>query len=716
MVRRWTFLALLCFAIVAVAPLCAEVPPGPEWLQTAVFYQVYPQSFFDSNGDGIGDLPGITQKLDYIQSVGCNAIWINPIYESPFGDAGYDVADFYKVAPRYGTNEDLKNLCAEAHKRGTHVCLDLVAGHTSIAHPWFQQSAAGQPNRYSNWYIWTPAGESVPGSQAFPGEHNRSERYLPNFFPFQPALNYGFGHPDPKEPWQLPITDPACIAVREELKSVMKFWLDLGADGFRVDMASSLIRNDPGHEAISALWRYYRSWLDREYPEAVLISEWSDPAVAIPAGFHIDFLIHIGQPAYGILLGPLSWPDGYSRDPHAFFERAGGGDIKAFVDNYLKHYTATKSRGYISMPTANHDIPRPTCGRDEQEVRTIFAMLLTMPGVPLIYYGDEIGMNFLYPAPDKEGGTIGTLPRCGSRTPMQWSKERNAGFSTAPAEKLYLPIDPSMSRPDVETEEKDPASMLNFTRALLKLRRDHPALANAADFQPVYAEKNKYPFIYLRTADSEQIIVSINPAAQSCSVTLNGLDNAHPLLVQGAEVRSGRLQMDPVSFGIFAVHAQGVHGELGALKADAPGITPAAENPLLGTWQLQSLVSEVIATGQRSSPFGDHPDGYLSYSPDGRMYSIVVTENRAKPRNAEATDEEKLKLQDSMIAYGGTYTVSGKAVLYDVDISWNQSWTDTHQLRFYKLDDDTMTLTTAPARSPINGQESRFVVVYKKVQ
>ncbi|MBV8141274.1 MAG: glycosylase [Verrucomicrobia bacterium] len=558
MLKLWNLVALLYLAIQAISPLCAEVPPGPKWLQTAVFYQVYPQSYFDSNGDGIGDLPGITAKLDYIQSIGCNAIWINPIYESPFGDAGYDVADFYKVAPRYGTNEDLKNLCAEAHKRGMHLCLDLVAGHTSIAHPWFQQSALAQPNRYSNWYIWTPAGESVPGSQPVPGQHNRADRYLPNFFPFQPALNYGFARPDPKEPWQLPTTDPACIAVREELKSVMKFWLDLGADGFRVDMAFSLIRNDPGNEAISALWRYYRSWLDKEYPEAVLISEWSDPAVAIPAGFHLDCMIQIGQPAYGLLLGPLSWPNGYSRDPHAFFERAGGGDIKGFVDNYLRNYTVTKSRGYISLPTANHDIPRPTCDRGEQEVRTIFAMLLTMPGVPFIYYGDEIGMEYVYPSPDKEGGTIGTLQRCGSRTPMQWSKERNAGFSTAPAEKLYLPIDPSPSRPDVATEEKDPASMLNFTRALLKLRRDHPALANTADFQPVYAETNRYPFVYLRTCATEQILVSVNPADRSCSVALNGFNEATQLLVQGAVLKGGRLEMEPVSFGIFTVHAKEV--------------------------------------------------------------------------------------------------------------------------------------------------------------
>src|ERR1700735_2919948 len=140
-IRRLALPAFFSFAIEAETPILAELPPGPQWLRTAVFYQVYPQSFYDTNGDGIGDLAGISAKLDYIQSVGCNAIWINPIFESPFGDAGYDVADYYKVAQRYGTNEDLRNLCIEAHKRGIHVCLDLVAGHTSVAHPWFQQSA-----------------------------------------------------------------------------------------------------------------------------------------------------------------------------------------------------------------------------------------------------------------------------------------------------------------------------------------------------------------------------------------------------------------------------------------------------------------------------------------------------------------------------------------------------------------------------------------------
>ncbi len=556
--KSWFFLVLLSFTIEAVAFARSEGLPGPAWLRTAVFYQIYPQSFFDTNGDGIGDLPGITAKLDYIRSVGCNAIWINPVYESPFGDAGYDVTNFYSVAPRYGTNADLKTLFAEAHQRGIHVCLDLVAGHTSIENPWFQQSALAQLNCFSNWYIWMPADRKTPASQAFPGKFNRTDRYLPNFFAFQPALNYGYARPDPNEPWQRPPTDPACVAVREELKNVMRFWLDLGADGFRVDMASSLIRNDPDHQGISALWHYYRSWIDKEYPEAVLISEWSDPEVAISAGFHIDFLIQSGQPAYRTLLGPQSLLKGDARDPHAFFERAGGGDIKAFIDNYMRNYAATKSRGYISMPTGNHDIPRLTNGRDGQEVRTIFATLLTMPGVPFIYYGDEIGMNFTSVVPEKEGGTLGTVLRCGSRTPMQWSKGRNAGFSTAPVENLYLPIDPSAERPDVETEEGNPTSMLNFTRTLLKLRAEHPALANDADFQPLSAKKNSYPFVYLRSAQSQKIIVAVNPAADSCSVKLEGFEEASPLLVQGATLQSGLLELKPVSFGIFAVHPSSV--------------------------------------------------------------------------------------------------------------------------------------------------------------
>jgi maltose alpha-D-glucosyltransferase / alpha-amylase len=183
-------------------------------------------------------------------------------------------------------------------------------------------------------------------------------------------------------------------------------------------------------------------------------------------------------------------------------------------------------------------------------------MLLTMPGVPCIYYGDEIGMKFLPDSPNKEGGLLDNIQRCGSRTPMQWSKEVNAGFSTAPADKLYLPIDPAESRPDVATQDDDPTSFLNFIRALLKLRRENPALANTAEFQPLYAEKNQYPFVYVRAGTTQRVVVAINPAAKPCTVNLEEivkLGSARPLLGQGASLYDGGLEMDPVSFGIFAI-------------------------------------------------------------------------------------------------------------------------------------------------------------------
>ena len=183
-------------------------------------------------------------------------------------------------------------------------------------------------------------------------------------------------------------------------------------------------------------------------------------------------------------------------------------------------------------------------------------MLLTMPGVPCIYYGDEIGMKFLPDSPNKEGGLLDNIQRCGSRTPMQWSQENNAGFSTAPADKLYLPIDPSASRPDVASQQNDPASQLNFVRELLKLRRENPALANTAGFQPLYAEKNQYPFVYLRAATTQRVVVAVNPAAKPCTVNLGDsvkLGSVRPLLSQGAAFNDGRLEMGQISFGIFVV-------------------------------------------------------------------------------------------------------------------------------------------------------------------
>ncbi len=523
-------------------------PHSPAWLDTAVFYQVYPQSFADSNGDGIGDLPGLISKLPYLKSLGVTAIWLNPIFESPFGDAGYDIADFRKVAARYGTNADAIKLFKEAHKLGLKVVLDLVAGHTSDQHPWFQSAATDPKSPYRDYFIFTGDepqkpmfGDSTP--KTADGEH-----FVANFLPFQPALSYGYHQPDPAKPWQLPAEHPACLKVRTELRDVMKFWLDLGCDGFRVDMASSLIRGGEASAELARLWQGFRAWFDRDYPEAVLVAEWSNPTQAINAGFHIDFMIHFGETAYTHLVGSPNELQGKRRIPHVFFERSGEGDIRLFLDNYLKHYTATAGHGFISLPTGNHDFQRPRRGRDLADLRVLYAMLFTMPGTPFLYYGDEIGMRNIDGLPEKEG----SMWRTGNRTPMQWDASApNLGFSTAPKKSLYLPVDPAKDAPTVSAQLADKSSLLQFTRTLIALRKKHPALGNAAAFRPLYAEAGRYPFVYERSDTSGRFAIAINPGEPARSVELADFKGAKLVLAEGAKLTGTTLSLTGVSFAIL---------------------------------------------------------------------------------------------------------------------------------------------------------------------
>ncbi len=499
---------------------------NPEWLEKAVFYEIYPQSFNDSNGDGIGDLPGVIQKLDYLRSLGADVIWLNPCFTSPFGDAGYDVSNFYEVAPRYGTNEDLQRLFQEAHKRGMRVVLDLVAGHTSIEHPWFKESARHEKNRYTDWYVWTNSvwDRGLPSMPPVRGLTERDAGYVPNFFYFQPALNYGFANPDPEQSWQQPVDAPGPRAVRQELRNIMKFWLNLGADGFRVDMAASLVKNDPGSRMNIQLWQEMRGWLEANYPEAVLLSEWSYPERAIRAGFHIDFYIHFGTTGYTSLFRKhTGFGMGASRYSFSFFDRAGLGNITEFSDEYTRHYNATREDGYICIPSGNHDI-YPRLGRDRsaEDLKVAFAFLLTMPGVPKIYYGDEIGMIGVAGLPSKEG----SYHRTGSRTPMQWDATANAGFSTAPAEKLYLPVETDLGGRTVAEQEIAPDSLLNTIRSLIELRRAHPALRNRGEFTPLFAEPGRYPFVYLRRADGELVLVAVNPSDRPVNVLVPEIEGA----------------------------------------------------------------------------------------------------------------------------------------------------------------------------------------------
>jgi maltose alpha-D-glucosyltransferase/alpha-amylase len=533
------------------------MPISPSWLDSAVFYEIYPQTFCDSNSDGIGDLPGIISKLDYLQSLGVNALWLNPCFDSPFQDAGYDVRDYYKIAPRYGTNADALRLFVEARQRGIRVLLDLVPGHTSIEHPWFQASCKHQRNEYSDWYIWTDSGWTweVPGLRLVNGYAQRDATFVTNFFYCQPALNYGFAAPDPRYPWQQPVDAPGPRRVRQELRNIMKFWLELGCSGFRVDMAGSLVKNDPGGRETMKLWQENRAWLDKEYPEAALVSEWSNPPAAIGAGFHMDFLLNFGSPGYTSLFRKSttgSDPYGFS-----FFDPAGHGNIRQFLDEYLPYLEQTKDRGLICLITGNHDTtPRLSGGRSRSDLELCFLFLLTMPGAPFIYYGDEIGMRTMEGIPSKEGG----ISRTPARTPMQWGSGPAAGFSTAPAADLYLPVDPAPGRPTVAAQEADPESLLNCVRRLIAVRKEHPALCASGEIKIVYAEAGKYPFVYRRTSGDESLLVALNPAGGAVEVSLpakaipGSLKPLYGLEAPFTRTRSGwRLHMPGVSGGVYQI-------------------------------------------------------------------------------------------------------------------------------------------------------------------
>jgi glycosidase len=529
----------------------------PAWLENAVFYEIYPQSYFDTNGDGIGDIQGIITKLDYIQSLGVSGLWLNPCFASPFQDAGYDVADYYQVAPRYGTNDDLQRLFREAKQRGIRILLDLVPGHTSIEHAWFRESCKPEKNQYSDYYIWTDSAWKweVPGYKVVSGFSQRDGCYITNFFYSQPALNYGFACPDPNQPWQQSVNSPGPQKVRRELRKIMGYWLEMGASGFRVDMAGSLVKADPGLYETSNIWQEIRAWLDMEFPDACLISEWGNPSQAIPAGFHMDFTLPFGMPGYTALLrkhydaGPGSDPYGFS-----FFEASGHGNIMEFLDNYLFHYNQTRGKGLIAIPTGNHDInPRLAMGRSIDEIELVFIYLLTMPGVPFIYYGDEIGMRSFENLPSKEGG----YNRTGSRTPMQWSNEVNAGFSKAIASELYLPIDPDPQRPNVRDQENNPQSLLQRVRELVSIRKKFPALQASTPFEVLYAKAGKYPLVYKRASDDEEFLVVLNPAAYPVNVEIEMASSELPRTVYGADgifaFENSRLQiaMQGISGGIY---------------------------------------------------------------------------------------------------------------------------------------------------------------------
>ncbi len=462
----------------------------PTWLNDAVFYEIYPQSFMDSNGDGIGDFQGIIDKLDYIRGLGCNAIWMNPCYDSPFQDAGYDVRDYQKAAARYGSNDDLVRLFEAVHKRDMHILLDLVPGHTSEEHEWFKLSSKAEPNEYSDRYIWTDNWFQAPeGLKHVAGESERNGVYVLNFFKCQPALNYGFLHPE--QPWQKGMDDPACVATKEALKDIMRFWLDKGCDGFRVDMADSLVKNDDEKKSGTCMiWKEIRKMLDESYPEAALVSEWNRPELAIPAGFHMDFCLDWGGNCYNLLMRDLK----------------DGVNILDFFGEYLQSYEQIKKKGHYCLITGNHDTVRASYYLDVRELKLAYAFLFTMPGNPFLYYGDEIGMRYQAQLITKEGG----YTRTGSRTPMQWDDTKNHGFSSADAEMLYLPVDITPNTPTVAAQEQDSESLLHMVKEILKIRGEKEDLKDNGNLELLYGKEGERAFAYCRGG----LLMMCNPSGQ----------------------------------------------------------------------------------------------------------------------------------------------------------------------------------------------------------
>ncbi|MCL2033313.1 MAG: alpha-amylase family glycosyl hydrolase [Oscillospiraceae bacterium] len=446
------------------------------------------------------------------------------------------------MAPRYGTNEDLASLFQAAHEKGMHVLLDLVPGHTSDKHPWFKESCRHEKNEYTNRYIFTDAvTEEAPGFRYLYGVTPRDGNYMVNFFSSQPALNYGFNtitHPK----WQLPPEHPDCLATVEALKDVMRFWLDMGADGFRVDMAFSLIKNDEKREATSCIWCAVRQMLDNDYPNAALLSEWCQPEQAIrSAGFHMDFAPY--SPECGLDTLFRNWKNGEDK---SYFSKTGRGDIAQFMKEYERHYKVVHGLGYICPGTCNHDTPRMTKHFDVLEIKLAYALIFTLPGIPFLYYGDELGMRYIDGLPSKEGG----YDRTGTRTPMQWDGGSNLGFSNAPPEKLYLPVDSAPDAPTVENQKNLSDGLYRTIVELISLRHQYADLSADGSFEVIYAQPDAYPFVYRRG----RFLLFVNPSADAASLdwdypAFSG--NAVYQIGNGLVCEGGKVTVSPQSFVII---------------------------------------------------------------------------------------------------------------------------------------------------------------------
>ncbi|MGI9107076.1 MAG: maltose alpha-D-glucosyltransferase, partial [Pyrinomonadaceae bacterium] len=465
-------------------PDAAILRHDPLWFKDAVFYEINVRGYYDSNADGIGDFRGLTEKLDYLQWLGVDCLWLLPMYASPLRDGGYDIADYYSMLPEYGTLEDFKAFLVAAHERGIRVITDLVINHTSDQHAWFQQARRSPDSPKRDWYVWSDDPNKYSEARIIftDTEHSNwtwdeeaETFYWHRFFSHQPDLNY-----DNRE-------------VRQAMLDVVSFWLDLGIDGFRVDAVPYLYEREGTNcenlPETHGFLKQLRAHVEANYPNCLLLGEanqWPEDVVEYFGDgdeFHMNYHFPIMPRLF------MALRQGDRRPIVEILERTP--DIPAncqwgmFLRNHDEltlEMVTDEERDYLYNEYAkdrrmrlNVGIRRrlaPLMDNGRRRIELLHSLLLSLPGSPFLYYGDEIGM----------GDNIYLGDRDGVRTPMQWSADRNAGFSDANPQKLYLPvvIDPEYhaSSVNVEAQWANPESLLWWTKRMIALRKRHPALSH----------------------------------------------------------------------------------------------------------------------------------------------------------------------------------------------------------------------------------------------
>ncbi len=520
-----------------VAP--AVEPTGlsddPEWYRTAVFYEVMIRAFSDSSGAGSGDLRGLIARLDYLQWLGIDCLWLPPFYPSPLRDGGYDVADYTAIAPQYGTVAEFTELIAEAHARGIRIVVDLVMNHTSDQHPWFHASRSDPEGPYGDFYVWRDESTGYPDARIifvdtetsnWTFDPVRRQFFWHRFFSHQPDLNF---------------ENPRVV---EAMMDVARFWLALGVDGFRLDAVPYLFEaegtNCENLPETHAFLARVRAMIDVEFPGRIMLAEanqWPEDVVhyfgtdAQPE-CHMCFHFPVMPRIYYALRDQRATAiiDIMADTP----EIPSGGQWSTFLRNHDEltlEMVSTEERAAMygwyapdSRMRANVGIRRrlsTLLDNSRKEIELAHALLLSLPGSPCLYYGDEIGM----------GDNIWLHDRDAVRTPMQWTPDRNAGFSTADPGKLYLPVVQSLvhhfNNINVEAQLAQPTSLLHWVHGMLAVRRQHRALGTGRFVQ--LASDNDSVLAFLRQTDVETILVVANLAAtaRSATISMPGLVGAH---------------------------------------------------------------------------------------------------------------------------------------------------------------------------------------------